>query len=822
MLLKRFFHVVLVLALAVNLSVPFAFASSDENLSRSPVYSSPDQSTALAAIEKAVDEKRKELGIPGLSLVIVKDDRVIYIKGLGLKDVERGLAVTPDTLFAIGSCTKAFTAMAAMMSVDEGRLSLDDSPKRFLPYFKLLDQDADAKITVRDLLSHRSGLHGTDLLWAPGVLSREEVIRAVAFAKPTARLGEKFQYQNVMFSAAGEVVAKAQNSTWEQVITERILKPLGMKATNTSIQEMQKAADYSLGYQYIAATKETRRLPMRNLAGIAPAGAINSNAREMAQWVRLMLGGGVFEGKRLVSEKSFRELTTKQIKIAGNIDYGLGWGLAEWNGHRVVEHSGGIDGFNSLVALMPDQKLGVVMLTNVSSSPLGRTVMETVWSNLVGNPTSNAGSTVGSAQPAAAAVADLEREVGSYRFAEAGFDVGISLKDGKLTMTVPNQPVYTLENVGGRRYKLVNAPSGFFITFRPAKGDEKETEIYLEQPQGSYVLTKIKPGDAAAEKEATANYSGPLKDLLGTYEREKLGTIEIALKDGQVVLIVPGQTPYPLAEKTKDNLYSPQLPASYAVTVKRDAAGKVASIVLKQPEGEFEFKRVADFNAAIIVDDLMAKVIAAYGGEANLRSHKSMVQAIDVDFENQGVTGNGTISARAPNATELQVSFMALGKKIGTFREFFDGTSGGEETSFSSGETKTGAQLEDAKITSDFFQLVNWKKLFKSATVKRMSKVGDEDVYVVVKTPEKGNPVTDYISTKSFLLLKRDLLIASNTGEPAQPATETYSDYRTVDGVLVPFKTVSYTDDTGNTITLVKEVKFNLELPDSVFRAQKK
>jgi CubicO group peptidase (beta-lactamase class C family) len=819
MLLKRFFHLVLVLALIINVWTPLASASSDVDGNKSPAYSSADQSMALAAIEKAVDEKRKELGIPGLSLVIVKDDRVIYIKGLGVKDVERGLAVTPDTLFAIGSCTKAFTAMAAMMSVDEGQLSLDDSPKKFLPYFKLMDQEADAKITIRDLLSHRSGLHSADLLWAPGVLSREEVIRAVAFAKPTAKLGEKFQYQNVMFSAAGEVVARAQNSTWEQVITERILKPLGMKATDTSIQEMQKAADYSLGYEYNAATKETRRLPMRDLAGIAPAGAINSNARDMAQWVRLMLGGGVFEGKRLISEKSFRELTTRQIKIAGNIDYGLGWGLTEWNGHRVVEHSGGIDGFNSLVALMPDQKLGVVMLTNVSSSPLGRTVMEAVWSNLVGSPQLKAGTATGvDAQPAS----ELQREVGSYKFAEVGFNAEVSLKDGHLIMTVPNQPVYTLENVGGRRYRLVNAPSGFFVTFRPVKGNEAETEIYLEQPQGNYVLTKVKPGEAAAEKEAAANYSGPLKDLLGTYEIEKAGAIEIALKDGKVVLVVPGQPSYPLVEKTKDNLYSPQLPASYTVKVKRDATGKVAAIVLKQPEGEFEFKRVADFTAPITVDDLMAKVIAAYGGEANLRSHKSMVQTIDVDFENQGVTGSGTISARAPNATELQLSFTALGKKIGTYREFFDGTRGGEETSFSSGETKTGAQLEDAKITSDFYQMLNWKTLFKSVTIKRMSKVGDEDVYVVVKTPQKGNPVTDYISTKSFLLLKRDLLIASNTGEPAQPATETYSDYRTVDGVLLPFKTVSYTDDTGNTLTRVKEVKFNVELPDSVFRAQKK
>jgi hypothetical protein len=243
---------------------------------------------------------------------------------------------------------------------------------------------------------------------------------------------------------------------------------------------------------------------------------------------------------------------------------------------------------------------------------------------------------------------------------------------------------------------------------------------------------------------------------------------------------------------------------------------------LKQPEGEFEFKRLADFVAPIKVEDLMTKVIEAHGGEANLRKHHSMVQTLDIDFENQGVTGSGTISARAPNAMATAMTFIALGKKIGTYHDFFDGTSGGEETSFSSGDTKTGRQLDDARITSDFYQLVNWKTLFKSVTIKKMSKVGDEDVYVVLKTPEKGNPVTEYISTKSFLILQRDLLASSNTSEEAEPMTETYSDYRTMDGVMLPFKTVSYDPGNGNAVLRVKEVKFDVEIPDSVFHAQAK
>ena len=454
-----------------------------------PAASATDYSAPLAAIEKTLDDKRKELGIPGLSLVIVKDDQIIYLKGLGFKDVDKQLAVTPDTQFAIGSATKAFTAMLAVMSADEGKLSLDDSPKKFLPYFTLRDPDAAARITLRDLLSHRSGLNRTDLAMVSGVFNREELIKVAGQAKPTAKLGEKFQYQNVMYAAAGEAVAQAQKSTWDKLIETRIFKPLGMKNSDTSIAAMEKSKDYSFGYDYNPSTKETRHLPQREIEPAAPAGAINSSARDMAQWLRLMLNGGTINGRRLVSEKGFNELLSKQINVGGSIDYGLGWFLRQWNGHKVVEHGGNIDGFNAQVAFMPDQKLGFVLLTNVTASPLGALAMNTVWKNLVGEPKSADGPT--------AAASDPKAEVGKYLLAQAGVNFEVTLKDDKLTLSVPGQPAYALKNLGGRRYQLAEpAPPGFFATFRPAKDKPTETELYLEQPQGNVVLVKL-PADSA-------------------------------------------------------------------------------------------------------------------------------------------------------------------------------------------------------------------------------------------------------------------------------------------------------------------------------------
>ncbi len=652
----------------------------------------------------------------------MKDDKVIYLKGLGVKDFEKSLPVTPDTRFAIGSSSKAFTAMLAVMSADNGKLSLDDSPKKFLPYFTLRDEEAAAKITLRDLLSHRSGLNRTDFAMVTGVLNREELIRVAGMAKPTAKLGEKFQYQNIMYTAAGEAVAKAQNSTWDNLIATRIFKPLGMKNSDTSIDAMQKSRDFSFGYDYNATTKVTRRLPQRAIPAAAPAGAINSSARDMSQWLRLMLGNGVIDGRRLVSEKGFDELTRKQIKIAGSIDYGLGWFLRQWNGHKVVEHGGNIDGFNAQVALMPDQKLGFVLLTNVTASSLGTFAMSTIWKNIVGEPDATGGK---AAEPAG----DPKKEAGTYSLVAAGVNFDVSWKDEKLVLIVPGQPPYPLQNIGGRRYKLAEpAPPGFFATFRPVKDKPNETELFLEQPQGNIVLAK-KP-DLVEGRQGDSKPSSPL----------------------------------------------------------------------------------------ISVDELLTKMIAAYGGEENIRKHKSSLTTVDVDLENQGVQGKGTISAKAPNFTGSDMTFMALGKKLGSIVGYFDGASGGEVVSFAPEEIYSGRRLEDIKAGSDFYDVANWKTNYKTITVKRTGKVDDEDVYIIEKRSEKGTPVTDYISTKTFLVLRRDSVVVSDTSGIELPQTERFSDYRNVDGVMVPFKMVSSNIANGDIVVRVADVKFDVDIPDSVFK----
>ncbi|MEP7213054.1 MAG: serine hydrolase [Acidobacteriota bacterium] len=771
-----------------------------------------DLQKGLTAIEEKTEARRKELGIPGMSLVIVKDGEIVYAKGLGYKDFEKKIAVTEDTQFAIGSATKAFTALTVLMAQDEGKLSLDDSPKKALPYFKMFDPETDKNITIRDLLSHASGLNRTDLAMITGKLSRAELIQVAGQAKPTAKLREKFQYQNLMFTAAGEIAATVEKKPWEKLVAERIFKPLGMKNSNLSIRELEKSKDHSFGYNYNFDTKETTRLPYRGIEQVSPAGAINSSARDMAEWLKFVLNGGTVGGKRLVSENGFSEWLKPQMKISpnGKSAYGLGWFIQEWNGLKVIQHGGNIDGFNSMVAMIPEKKLGFVMLTNVSSSPLGNELMPLVWSNMLGeNKPSDAAK-----QPLDA----MRLMAGKYHLEQANIDIEVAVEGDDLVMTVPGQPKYKLERTAPRQFKLVGAPDGFSAKFTPEQGDA--TELQLQQPQGNVTLKRV--GATPAVPTAATAGPNPAKELVGEYAAPGgNGSVELKEDADKVTFNIRGQQPYTLNEKSKDNYSMSPLPDTYSIKAKRDADGKVASVVVTQPEGEFEFKRKAAKAGdmpLISVDELMQRSIDVIGGEANWRKITTRVSEYDVDLENQGVKATAVAYAKAPNLTATETKMTALGKLIATGWEYFDGSVGEDIYSFAPADRYSGKRLEDVRLGSDFYAPLDWKLNFKKIEVKGTGKVGDEDAYIVRFEPEKATGFTEYYSTKTFLLLKREGVVPSSTSSQQLPYTITFSDYRDVDGLKLPFKMVNYSISNGNIVTVVKSVKHNVPVENSIFK----
>ncbi len=772
--------------------------------------SSFDYAKQLQAIEDKLEARRKELGIPGVSLVIVKDDKIIYAKGLGYKDYEKKVAVTPDTQFAIGSATKAFTALSVLMAADEGKLSLDDSPKKYLPYFKMYDPETDKNITIRDLMCHSSGLNRTDLAMVTGKLNRAELIQVAAQAKPTAKLREKFQYQNIMFTAAGEIASVVEKTPYDKLIIDRVFKPLGMASSTVSMKQMEKAKDYSFGYNYNFDTKETNRLPFRDIDEVAPAGSINSSANDMAQWLRFVLNGGSVGGKRLVSENNYGEWLKPQMKIAGTSSYGFGWFLQDWNGLKVVQHGGNIDGFNSMVAMIPEKHIGFVLLTNVSASSLGSDLMPIVWSNLIEMPKKD--------EAVKLPLKTMQFMAGKYGSAERSVEVRIEGED--MFLVVPGQPPYKLERTAPRTFKAIGLPDGFGAKFTPGTGDA--TELEMIQPQGNRKLPRL-PAVGLAAPISTANSSTSAKDLIGKYATPAgVTAVEIRESDGKVTFNIGGQQPYALTDKGEGNFSMSPLPDTYFLTPKRGADGKVTAVAVTQPEGVFEFKRVtAESAPKMAIDELMQKAIEAEGGEANMRKVTTRVVEFDIDLESQGVQAHGTNYSKAPNKSAGETIFTALGKTIGTEYEFFDGTQGEDSLSFAPTDKYSGKRLEDIRIGSDLYGMLNWKTVFKKVEVIGTTKIDGEDTWIVSFESERGTAYREYYSAKTFLALRRDGLIASSTSEQQIPYTISFSDYRDVDGIKLPFKTVNNNIANGNIVTTIKSVKHNVPVDDKLFAPRK-
>ncbi len=786
----------LILAILTTGSVPIRALQAEAN------SESRKTSEAIAAIEKELEERRIKYGIPGLALVIVQDDKVIYSKGQGFKDLENKSPVGPDTQFAIGSATKAFTGLSVLISQDQKKLSLSDSPKKYLPYFRLSDKDADENITVRDLLTHSSGLNRTDLAMITGKLNRQELIRVAGEAKPSAGFRKAFLYQNIMYAAAGEVVATVQKKSWEDFVRKDIFPVLGMRNSTMTTAEMSNAKDFSFGYDFNFETKINRRLPFRDILEVAPAGSINSSANDMANWLRFILNGGVIGNKRVVSEESFREWIKPQTPITADMSYGLGWFIQKWNGETVVQHGGNIDGFNSLVAMIPEKKLGFVLLTNVTSSPIGGEMMPIIWKELLGV------KPVGDSDESSFAIADVEsrKEAGAYFLKEAGFNIMISFSEGALRMTVPGQPTYELQKISPRKYKLVGAPEGFFISF-------KDDSAFLEQPQGNFSLTKV------IEKPEDSTERNPANELIGQYSPSTGGiVISISETDDKVSMTVPGQPPYELIQKNGDLFTSPGLPESFAVRAERDSGGKVVAITLIQPNGEFRMERVGGVAKVDnpSADSIIAKAISALGGEAAWKSLDSRIVELEIDFENQGVKGSGTTHARQPFLYASKTEMFALGRKIGDAFEYLNGSGGGAITSFLPPEIHGVSRLAELKTEYGFYGLldaINGTHL----SVLGSEKIREEEVWVVEFKSAGGSNYRMYFSKNTSLPVRRFSTVSSSTSTIKLPVTVDYSDYREIDGVKIPFRTLTASPSMGNIVTTIKSVVHNVKIPDETF-----
>jgi CubicO group peptidase (beta-lactamase class C family) len=433
-----------------------------------PAFSQP------ADLDNYILQAMKAFNVPGVGVAVVKDGQVVFAKGYGVRKLGESTPVDAHTLFGIGSNTKAFTTASLGILVDEGKLTWDDRVVDRLPGFQMYDPYVTHEMTIRDLLTHRSGLGlgaGDLLFFPPSTYTRADIIAKLRYIKPESSFRSKYAYDNLLYMVAGQIIPAVTGIEWQDFIKERIFGPVGMSDSNTSFRP-----DGNFAAPHSEVEGQLQPIPAATNDNVAPAGAINSSAADMAKWMIVQLGAGQIPGgeKRLFSQRVAKEMWSAQtILPVGDpppalaatktnfAAYGLGWRLSEYRGYKQVSHDGGLPGYVSRVALIPDLKLGVVVLTNQEAVGLLRVIAYRILDSYLAAPPTDWAKIIhdlADEQKAGAAEIEkkqsgarnanskpslpLEKYAGKYADAWYG-DITVSMEQSGLVMRFSHSPALT-------------------------------------------------------------------------------------------------------------------------------------------------------------------------------------------------------------------------------------------------------------------------------------------------------------------------------------------------------------------------------------------
>jgi CubicO group peptidase (beta-lactamase class C family) len=545
-----------------------------------------------------------------VAIAVVKGREVILAKGYGYRDVDKKLPVTADTLMAIGSSTKAFTAFLLGTLVDKGKVEWDKPVRSFIPWFRLYDAQAGERLTPRDLVTHRSGLPRHDLLWYNNhTATRESLVRSLAYLQPSADLREKWQYNNLMFLTAGFLVETVTGRSWEANVRSLVFEPLGMTRSNFSVADSQKDADFA--FPYDERDGKIKKIPFRDITTIGPAGSINSSVNEMSRWVMVHINGGRLGDKQVIGADTLADLhrpymTTGAVPTRPDItpfDYALGWMVDNYRGHNRVHHGGNIDGFSAMVSLWPDDDLGFVILTNMNGTGLPELLIRTAADRILGLEAVDwigdaakkiaAGREVGKKaeenktarrRPGTVPAHKLEEYAGDYRHPGYG-DLKVTLEAGRL----------------GFVYNGIATPLSHwhFETFNGGKAEDpafEDMKLTFRTDVNGYVVGVSIPFEASVDdiyfaKKPDARQFDPayLERLLGDYVLPTQ-TITVGLKGDILTLSIPGQPVYDLIPEVGGE-FSLKLAKVVRLRFIEDAKGRVTALEVSQPGGVYEYKR---------------------------------------------------------------------------------------------------------------------------------------------------------------------------------------------------------------------------------------
>ena len=332
----------------------------------------------LEGVDKELNKVLKTWDAAGFAVAIVEKDRIVYAKGFGYRDYENKLPVTPQTLFAIGSCSKSFTTSLLGILQADGKVKLTDSPRDYIPELKFSTNELNNLVTIKDMMSHRTGLPRHDLSWYWfSTNSKDSLIRRIQYQEPFAEVREKWYYNNFMYLAQGVISERITGMTWEENIREMLFTPLQMKSSNLSIDALEQSDQPAIGYQ--VSDGDIEKMDYYHIAAMSPAGSINSSVAEMSNWVITWVNGGKFKGKQIIPADFVKEAISSQMVVNSGIpdkefpdlhlsNYGYGWFLSSYKGHYRVEHGGNINGFSASTSFYPTDSIGIIVLANQNGS----------------------------------------------------------------------------------------------------------------------------------------------------------------------------------------------------------------------------------------------------------------------------------------------------------------------------------------------------------------------------------------------------------------------------------------------------------------------
>ncbi len=753
----------------------------------------------LDLLVEQLEQQRQTLHVPGMAIAVVKDDEVVLAHGFGVTNIETETPATPETIFAIGSSTKAFTSTLVGMLVDDGKMGWDDPITKYLPYFQLelQSEDESAQVAIRDLLSHRTGFTRMGLLFASGKIPREEVLLDATAAEAYAGFRERFYYSNVMYMAAGVAAGKAAGTDWDTLLAERILEPLEMDSTTTSVSQAQEDPRLSLGYIWDEDLQAYKYKPMRNVDNIGPSGAINSNVMDMAQWLRLQLGLGVYEDQPLISEENLRETWKSHIKIAEGVDYGMGWMLREWEGQPVIEHGGNVDGFTAEVAMLPESDLGFVLLTNASVSPLQQTSVNMVWDALLGDLEEGDSGDGTQYEPY------LGKYVANFgTFKDDEFTVLV--QNDRLAVDVPGQQVFELKEPDeeGKWY--------FAITDQIAVSfdrDENENIIGMKIYQAGYVFELPRKGVEIAPEIPTAE----LQKYLGSYHSEELGvTAKVLIQNNRLAIDWPGEMVYELYPPDENGIWVFRISERFTLRFNETPDGQVESLTYYQDGKEYLMLRT-EGEVLPTVEEIL-ELRDTDGRKAALTEMGNYMTSGTVHSLQSGVRGEVSVYAAGTDRYRVDSDYG----KYGYGRTAVNGDQAWVESSFGPFDELRGNFLEQAKQGHPSVMLGDWRDFFDSIEVSHADNLDGQKVYVLNLKRGDLPPVTVFVDAATGDVLL-SYVVSIQEGNIGIPVTSRYEDFREVFGVRIPFRTISTNEQTGRTIVQTEKYEFNIDIEDEFF-----